>query len=114
MLPSYTSWTFFEMLKTDVELGGSLFVHRKSQVRLLTKTATTVLCKSAGHHASAASASDEALQLRRLWLPRARAFHLSLQLYFADDVDLAPMVLQDVHSILVDLIEGAEVSRTAS
>jgi hypothetical protein len=100
-----------EMLKRDIELGFNLVTHRKSHIHLLTKVATTISCKNADHHASL---SDEMLQPCRLWLPRARTFRLSLQLRFADDVDLTPTVSQDVDSIITDLIESAEVSLTGS
>src|ERR1700742_3038888 len=77
----------FEMVKIDIELGETLLIHRKSQVHLLTSTTSTVSCKAACPPASAPSSSDGTLQPCRLWLPRARAFRLCLQLYFADDLD---------------------------
>ena len=102
------------MLKDGIELEECLYIHRKSRIHLLTKAVVTVLRRNADNHARAASSCDQPFQLSRQWLPRARAFRLSFQLYFADDVDLAPILSQDVTSIVADLVEGAEVRLTAS
>jgi hypothetical protein len=102
------------MLENDIELGESLFSHRKSKVHLLTKAVATVSCKDAHGHASDPLLSDQAFQPCRSWLPRARSFLFSLQLYFAHDVALTSVVSQEIDSIVADLIESAEVSLTAS
>jgi hypothetical protein len=103
------------MLETNVDLGDGLFVHRKSRVHLLTKRRALISCPDSDGSRSLAFPlpSKTTSQPARPWIARARAFHLLLRIYFSHDVSLTPTVLQDVDSILADLIETAEVSWTA-
>ncbi|OQV09696.1 hypothetical protein CLAIMM_13789 [Cladophialophora immunda] len=95
------------MYETTFELGRSLFKQRKSHVHLLTTTSTKVTCEDASQ--AAPITSDKQAHPRRLWLPRARSFLLSLQCSFADDLDLGSIVLNDVATSIADLVGGAEL-----
>lgn len=96
------------MQETDLELGESLFVHRRCRVRLLVRTKIRLSCKDEYQSAPSVSDSSDFPPARDLWISRAGKFHLSLRLSFADNLDLAS--IQDLRGVVADRVENAEVS----
>ncbi len=92
-----------------LELGESVFAHRKSHVVVLSRTSVRISSK--GEYQSASPESRQSVQTCELWFPRARIFHLSLRLVFADGLDFT--LTGDLKESVADHIENAEVSQTA-
>ena len=96
------------MREVELGLGGCSFLHRRSQIHLLTETIVSISCEDERVDVS----SDEVpLQSHfSSWFPRSQNLVWLLRLSFADDIDSNMLDCQDVRRVIADHLADAEVS----